>query len=132
MGFDFRMLHKPKTLPPDYTPRNKNAPDRYQLSGYGMRLVIDAMKICHLLDVDATNPDATSGGSETVPIYKFTSNDGWKVTPRECELIVNGLRPLSSMKDEDVPKGGAELIETIREWVAFNDAASKNGGYCVN
>jgi hypothetical protein len=75
-----------------------------------------------------------------VPAFKFLSNDGWLVTPDECQLIADGL-------DTALAKRRAELVRGLRAqgysrtaktvadlliwWAQYNRVAADHGGYRV-
>jgi hypothetical protein len=71
-----------------------------------------------------------------VPAVKFSSNDGWLVTPEECLLIAHGLRRAldesgpALWEGEDITDH--EARRWIEQWIAYNLLAADNGGYRVD
>ncbi len=85
-----------------------------------------------------------SADSTKVPAIKFATNDGWFVSPEECQIIATGLRMaiaksrrffglissfLPSKKESGISKKEAE--EWILNWAAFNELSSRYGGYKI-
>ena len=85
-----------------------------------------------------------SANPTKVPAFKFSTNDGWLVDPEECRLIARALRKavansskffglfssfLPSRKESGISK--REAGQWILNWAAYNEVASKHGGYKV-
>ncbi|MGG4610005.1 hypothetical protein [Providencia sp. Me31A] len=75
-----------------------------------------------------------------VPVHKFSTNDGWLVTTKECGLIAEvfsaelvGENHFVIAQISELCKiGHQKLAELLIEWGKFNLFASKHGGYRVN
>lgn len=70
-----------------------------------------------------------------VGAYKFQSNDGWLVTPKECLVIASKLRASVDVIARDF-FGDAGIAEKDgRRWVLgfarYNEIAAEHGGYRV-
>ena len=69
--------------------------------------------------------------SGKVAAYKFSSNDGWIVTPEECTTIADSLRHGL----ENVAKAAEGNVQddqiSIREWLMYYEFAAQHGGYRV-
>jgi hypothetical protein len=59
-----------------------------------------------------------------IPAHKFSSNDGWIVTPAECEATVRIAAEHAPVSEEHA--------ERWRKWIAFMHRASKHGGFEVH
>lgn len=81
-------------------------------------------------------------GGDTIPAFKFGSNDGWLVTPEECHAAVVAWRKYEAklkadnslaVIDEDDEYAPAKTFaaEWWPEWIEFIDRASKRGGFKV-
>jgi hypothetical protein len=78
---------------------------------------------------------------ELVPDFKFATNDGWIVSPREAASIAAALestlaRSPAAFTDalaelEGVNLAPGEALAWIRQWVVYNRVAASNGGYRV-
>jgi hypothetical protein len=125
MGFDFRMVKVPPTVPEGYRGLPGYSPEEYQLSGWGMGLVGKLMIVSGVLDVSIPMPklapsfmgrtvenlkallglgrvatlqerlELSADDSNRVPAYKFSTNDGWLVTENECRAIAAALNALT-------------------------------------
>ncbi|MBG5929524.1 MULTISPECIES: hypothetical protein [Providencia] len=75
-----------------------------------------------------------------VPVHKFSTNDGWLVTTKECEWIAEVFSPELVSENHFVVSQISELCKIshrtlealLIEWGKFNLFASKHGGYRVN
>ncbi|HAU5010176.1 hypothetical protein PPO22_16130 [Proteus mirabilis] len=74
-----------------------------------------------------------------IPIYKFATNDGWIVTPKECEIIASALTA-KLLEDnhvfvEQVAKMSHIAYRSLEialiDFGKFNQFAKKYGGYRV-
>jgi len=85
-----------------------------------------------------------SRNPELVPAFKFQTNDGWIIDEEECLLIADALRDavarsrkfmglfssfLPSKEETGISK--KEAAEWILNWAAYNELASRHGGYKV-
>lgn len=71
-----------------------------------------------------------------VASYKWSSNDGWLVTPAECRAIAVALRRSIDMIAEDYFPDIEGLTEQdgqkwVRNWMRFHEIAAEHGGYRV-
>jgi hypothetical protein len=77
----------------------------------------------------------------TVPQYKFTSNDGWRLSKAEAAVVAKALEEL--LEDEDMLSlyfdmldlsraASAAVKKQLRDFAAFNRRASKSGGYSAD
>lgn len=114
-----RFMKSPEQL------RERLAPDEYQL--------VQAYQQ-ELCSVTAVVPSIGAKVAE----FKFLSNDGWWLSPRECRLIWEGLERLLRMGHEPLfnwlRKEGyseVEAREFIRLWAGYNRLAADCGGYRV-
>ena len=75
-----------------------------------------------------------------IPVHKFATNDGWLVTPKECEIIaevfaeqlvedngfvINKIAELCKVNSQ-------QLEQQLIQWGKFNYFAVTHGGYRVN
>ncbi|MEQ5318709.1 hypothetical protein ABN239_16865 [Providencia vermicola] len=75
-----------------------------------------------------------------IPVHKFSTNDGWLVTTKECEWIAEVFAPELVSENHFVVSQISELCKIshqklehlLIEWGKFNLFASKHGGYRVN
>ena len=75
-----------------------------------------------------------------VPVHKFSTNDGWLVTTKECEWIAEVFSPELVSENHFVVSQISELCKIshrtlealLSEWGKFNLFASKHGGSRVN
>jgi hypothetical protein len=79
-------------------------------------------------------------GGDTIPSFKFGSNDGWHVTPEECHAAVVAWREHKAkldagdalaILDEDGEETSVFDAQWWPEWIEFIDRASKRGGFKV-
>ena len=168
MGFDFQMQNKSLDLPPDYKPLYEEMPGAYQLSSTGVAVVGEMMFLSGVLDTITPFPDFNppilnrlfakvsellrlapawsidnliereSPFEGKVPAYKFSSNDGWLVSERECTLICNALAENTDNNYSKLKKGklcqkisDQEFLTLFNEWLSYNSVAARNGGYRV-
>lgn len=81
-----------------------------------------------------------SGKDGMVPVHKFSTNDGWLVTTKECGWIAEVFSPELVSENHFVVSQISELCNMshrtlealLIEWGKFNLFASKHGGYRVN
>lgn len=66
-----------------------------------------------------------SSDENKVPTFKFCSNDGWIVTPAECEVIA------SYIETAEVTSDDADWVQYVKRFGQFNRRATKLGGYRV-
>lgn len=70
-----------------------------------------------------------------VGAYKFQSNDGWLVTPEECEVLDRCLRASAAMIARDMFTDAGLTAEDGLRWVLgfarYNAVAAEHGGYRV-
>ncbi|WP_369309698.1 hypothetical protein [Providencia rettgeri] len=75
-----------------------------------------------------------------IPVHKFSTNDGWLVTTKECEWIAEVFAPELMNENQFIVSQISELCKIshqklehlLIEWGKFNLFASKHGGYRVN
>lgn len=67
-------------------------------------------------------------GGEVIPSLKFSSNDGWIVTPEECRATVAAWRA----KGSPTPHYNDEPLRWWGEWIAFLEHSADRGGFTVN
>ncbi|UYL87468.1 hypothetical protein SEA_PUREGLOBE5_105 [Arthrobacter phage Pureglobe5] len=88
--------------------------------------------------VRAAHPE----GGDTIPSFKFGSNDGWLVTESECAAAVKAWREHKAKLDANDAVGiihegdeGADEVayyaEWWPEWIEFLERASQRGGFKV-
>lgn len=156
MGYDLSVENAPEPRPP-WTPGGANdeavekwdAANYFRLNIWGMSAMRQEMtealdwshanspwpappeegkrsKAEYEADVEAMLTGELESGQ--VPAYKFSSNDGWLITPRECRTIASVLeRALPHLR-----KGGDPAWrETVRLFIKFNRYAADHGGYRV-
>ena len=79
--------------------------------------------------------DASSLRDGRVGAYKFESNDGWLVTPDECEVIARAVRAHADVIAEDfftdVGLSTSDGHAWLKKWADFNALAAAHGGYRV-
>jgi hypothetical protein len=70
-----------------------------------------------------------------VGLYKWSSNDGWLVTPDECRLVAAAVRAAADRIVGDyLAKEGlaeADARALVDRWVAWHEQAAGVGGYRV-
>jgi hypothetical protein len=67
--------------------------------------------------------------------YKWSSNDGWLVTPAECTIVADGM---TASVDSIVYVAAGDFGSTVgnvrhwvEDWAEFNRVAASHGGYRV-
>lgn len=67
----------------------------------------------------------------TIPLHKFSSNDGWYVTPEEIRAALDAY---DSRCSEDLSEATLDLIETDYwgDWIAWLRLAAEHDGFRVN
>ena len=80
-------------------------------------------------------------GGDTIPSFKFGSNDGWLVTPEECHAAVRAWSEhkakldaegiVATIGEDGEPEQHPFDREWWPEWIAFIERASKRGGFRV-
>ena len=72
--------------------------------------------------------------------YKFTSSDGWLVTPAECRVIADGLeaalsgqrtRLVRELKARGYSQNRKTIVDLLEPWAQYNRVAADYGGYRV-
>lgn len=154
MGYDMYMVE------------SKNEDSSYfRANIWGMGILRSAMKEAQVLDLEYEDPgwpeikrlanesDETyydrvddahdpirgfrSASEKLVPVGKFCSNDGWVVTPEECEIIANGLDTVKGfthrgyMSDPIIIEAGSENLVFVKEFADYCRRAAKHGGFKV-
>jgi len=90
----------------------------------------DRFRVAH---DEVTRREAIQDGK--VALYKWSSNDGWWVTPAECRLVADKVKAAA-------PRIVAEYFPTenldadaarawVDRWVAYHELGAANGGYRV-
>lgn len=72
-------------------------------------------------------------GGDTIPTFKFSSNDGWHVTEAECAAAVAAARAAGGDSPTYLNQEGVwEPVNWWEKWVDYLDRASKRGGFRVH
>lgn len=72
-------------------------------------------------------------GTGGVPAYKFGSNDGWLVTPREIAVVLEKASPApvthpTGWVDDQGRPSDAEWPHFWKRWLAYLERAAQHGG----
>jgi hypothetical protein len=146
MGFSIQIRSKAMLVIPadaDYNPPMAQYPELISLSPLHMVYVTRFMVAAGAVDGRITSGkkrrDCAKG---QVPIYKFSSNDGYVVTAKEAALIVEAMSRHDLFSLEFLttnfptfdPANYEHLGKTralIALWIAFNRVAATNDGYTI-
>ena len=74
----------------------------------------------------------TSNESKKVPIFKLQTNDGWIITPEECNYMMDVLSPFSEANPVDFEGEQRSMIEVAIEWRSFVEVARHHAGFRVD
>lgn len=134
-------------------------PGYFRLNGSGMRIylgVMEALGLAHeqaCPEIDwASLPDYDEGedayyeacdqltgihpGTDpTIPTFKFSSNDGWLVTPTECQAAVAAWKSHQAAGlPDDLADDDRAIAETPywSKWIDYLELAANNGGFRVH
>lgn len=75
---------------------------------------------------------AHPAGGDTIPVHKFSSNDGWLVTEEECKAAVTSNALFDPPVWENPNTKITEPVQWWPEWIAFLERASTRGGFRVH
>ncbi|ASU81537.1 hypothetical protein CDO52_00900 [Nocardiopsis gilva YIM 90087] len=69
------------------------------------------------------------GEAAGIPSFKFSTNDGWHVTPEECRAAVKAARDATpNQLDANFADGDRQYWD---EWIAYLERAADHGGFRV-
>ncbi len=146
MGFSIRIRTKgPLVVPADsgYEPPHPTMPEYIRFSPSDMAYFCAFMAAAGAVDprID-TSKKRKECAKEQVPIYKFSTNDGFVVTAREAARIAEAmtrsdlfaLEFLTAHFPRFDPVKYDQLGRTrelVALWIAFNRVAAANNGYTI-
>ena len=137
MGYDFYRRDNLRE------PRSYSGDGCFRAANDTFALIYGVMSAFGILDEVMQGPEPKGASEETralrsadpalVPAYKFLSNDGWIVTPEECDIVASalerGLRETRAhLEPSPEEEGGLDFLD---RFARFNRAAQKHGGYVV-
>jgi hypothetical protein len=70
---------------------------------------------------------AITSPTGNVPLFKFSSNDGWLITPNECRRIADVLT--NELKHWNMLGSNQSWKDVVKDFINFNTYAAAHGGY---
>ena len=99
----------------------------YRFNIAGMQQMRQYMEQAKVLDFKTNSTMSPNPGQ--VPAFKFCSNDGWHITPKECLAIALGLSNLFKNPDSGISQ---EDLAWAAPFVLYCLAAANHRGFYVH